>query len=108
MAVRSAVLAAASTTVVNNGVLVATVPAGETWLIKGVLLYNVSANSASVLAYVRRPSVSVFGFIVRAAVTAVNSASWSGLVVAEAGDQLYMQSDQQPTHVWFSGSKLSG
>jgi len=87
---------------------VATVPAGETWLVKGVLLYNISANTASVLAYTKRPSVSVFGFIIRASVSAVNAASWGGLVVLEAGDQLFIQSDQQPTHGWFSGTKLTG
>lgn len=108
MTIRSSRLALAQVTTLNNGVLLATVPTGEIWLVKSALFYCTGSSAATVFCYLRDQGATVLGMMFKGSVPASGQNQFTGWAVASAGDSIYVQTDVSPLHVWISGAKLQG
>jgi hypothetical protein len=107
MTVRSAVLATGR----NNfgGVMtLATVPAGETWIIKDVHIRDFTGASNSFNVNLYNPTTFVRNDLIYVAGVTQEFATWAGWVVAEPGDLLQLGCFNGLVTTWISGTKLIG
>lgn len=89
-------------------VILATVPAGETWIVKSVYVINTAAVAQSVFLSARRPSVPISVWFFTKSLNANELATWEGWVVLAPGDQLCLTMTVAPARLWASGSRLIG
>lgn len=106
MTVRSATLAAGTMTTTNAWVTIATVPTGETWIIKTAFVYNAGAGSATIWGRLRRGNIAAVAYFVEGVFAVGAVPPVSGYAIAEAGDVLELFVTQQPVYYWWSGSRL--
>jgi hypothetical protein len=104
--VRSAVLAAGTLTTTNAWTTIATVPAGQTWIIKTAIMYNAGAASSTVWGRLRRGNILAVAYFVEGVFAVGSIPQVSGYAIAEAGDVIELFATQQPIYYWWSGSKL--
>jgi hypothetical protein len=107
VSVHSHVLAASAVSVASAWATLATVPAGEVWILKHTVLLNVGAALANVTLRVNDLLGPYCMAIYNEPIAANADLQWSGWVVAEAGHQLQLYSNVVPVVVWVSGAKLS-
>lgn len=105
--VRTAVLAHGDSTGTAL-VILATVPAGETWIVKSASVVNIAAGAQTVSLLARRPSVPVAVTFYTESLNASAVGQWNGWVVLAPGDQLALVMTVGPGRVWVSGSRLIG
>jgi hypothetical protein len=108
MTVRTAVLARHIDTVTGAWQTVATVPAGEVWIVKSVYLYNAGAGSGNIWCQLYNPSTGVIAYFVEGTFSVGSVPPVNGFAVAEVGDQLRVFGTVQPVYSWWSGTKLHG
>jgi hypothetical protein len=108
MAVRSAVLARLTLSTSGTFVVAATVPAGETWLIKSIYLYNAGAAAGPIVCDLRHPASGVVARVVDATFPTGTAPLQTVNAVADATCELRIFSTVPPIHCWWSGSRLSG
>jgi hypothetical protein len=107
VAVRSDLLASGLAPASSN-VLVATVPAAETWLVKDALIYNPGGSAELGVLYVQSVDSSInVGFIAET-VSAGGVAHFSGFVVMQPGQKMYFANGPGVLSFWVSGAKLLG
>ena len=88
---------------------IVTVPAGETWLVKTVIVYNRNAGAQDVTVYALDHVIGAQGNIIRAIALASNTrAEYQGLVTLQPGDQLTIINANPQVDYWVSGSRLLG
>jgi hypothetical protein len=93
------------TAAVGVVVAVATVPSGETWIIKEAIAYSAPGTPRAFLAG-RRGSLDVpFLDTPLAAAASVRHERW---MVLEPGDQIVAYAQSSAFIYWVSGTKLSG
>jgi hypothetical protein len=107
MSTRSAVLVHTLLSGFSANVL-ATVPAGETWILKSLLLYNGAVSASSIYVIVRDPSATVDCYVAREVVAAQTPFNWNGWVVLDAGSQIRGLQSVDGARVWASGTRLVG
>jgi len=92
-------------------ITVATVPAGQTWIVKEVYVVNASGSSKVVAAGAQRPP-GVLGISLTdgAALAPYSTEVQRGLfTVLEPGDELFLyNSTAESAGLWISGAALDG
>jgi hypothetical protein len=107
MATRTTKLAALSPAAGLN-VNAFTVPAGFTYLVKSVIVYNRRGGTDTVQVYLNDPGNFV-GVLVPSQVLASQARlEYVGLVALNPGDSLIVSSSNANSDFWVSGTKLVG
>lgn len=86
----------------------ATVPAGETWIVKSVLAQNWGGASGSLQIGCSDPTNSVGVYFVNQTLAAGAIAEWEGWVVLKPGDQVFTVLSASSVSMWVSGTRLLG
>jgi hypothetical protein len=108
MTVRSAVLGRWSS-LGGSDILLLTVPAGMTVLIKDAIASNRSGGTANTIIYVRSPDTLVTVDLINASIPEQNApVQWNGWVVADENSTINAYCDRTGVHIWLSGSLLQG
>ena len=108
MAIRSTRLGARVVTVANSWQLLGTVPAGETWIIKSIVVQNVTVSVAVAQVRLNDAVLGVPVRFVQQTIGADGTFLWSDWVVAPSGVLVEAFADQQPMRYWVSGTALQG
>ena len=109
MTVRSGVLCRA-VTVGNTALLLGTVPAGKTWVVKDWRLWNSTAGTLNCRLYVLDPTGLIRGIITKPSLPAdgISNPSLAFFLAAGPGDTVWVLADAAGIHVWLSGAVLNG
>lgn len=107
MATRSRMLAADFTTTLTTWIALATVPAGEVWIIKSIALHNNSVNASKAKCRISVPSLGFAIQFLDEPIAADDVFYWEGWTVAEAGSVLQIWTDQSALISHWSGALLS-
>lgn len=107
MPVRSAPLARATLLTTASTVL-ATVPTGETWLVKAVDVYYPGATAATLLLWVRNIAADVTQVIVNRSFPSGDVFHLELWLALTPGDQISAQAGAAGHRVWVSGTRLIG
>lgn len=86
----------------------ATVPAGETWLIKTISIYNGSGSSAVVTVRLLDSVLGQLAYLVSATYASGFTPAATGYYVADAGVTLEVNSANSSVYLWISGTRLQG
>lgn len=105
MVVRSATLVRARSAGAGT-VVVATVPVGETWIIKNTQVWNESAGTVGCNLWVQDPALTIYGTFCQLTLNPGSGGEQSTYTVAQAGDQIKAGFNIGGLVVWISGSKL--
>lgn len=107
MTTRSSRLAAGAN--FGGTLTVLTVPAGETWLLKSVIVYNRNAAAQDVTVFAVDHVIGSQGNIIRAiALGAATRAEWFGWMVLQPGDIVSIINANAQVDYWVSGTRLLG
>lgn len=106
MAIRSALLARHKLTSTSVWTTVATVPAGELWLVKSVYVYNGASTSGNFNLRIADSTATLFGILVVKTIGGFLIDRWDGWAAANAGDLLQVWCDAQPFYSHWSGARL--
>jgi len=91
----------------SGGVTAITVPAGQTWLLKNLPVYNGGAVGSGVIVRLDTPASTTQVVAAKSAPPGVTTQLLDGLVVLEAGDVLTVASASSSLVCWFFGAKLT-
>jgi len=83
-----------------------TVPDGLTVILKTIYVSTAGTGPSSVSFFIYRPSPTAQVFIFSADLQPYAPASWSGWVVLEPADQVYLLLDTGTVNSWGSGASL--
>jgi hypothetical protein len=86
----------------------ATVPAGETWILKHVSVSNFTGAGDTVMFGVQDAALNQIWLIPTQALPTGQILLWSGFVVLQSTDSLFGGSNLGAGKVWASGAKLPG
>jgi hypothetical protein len=107
VAVRTAKLVCVGSTA-SQFLTLATVPAGETWIVKEIVLGNNTGTSGIGIVNALKPGVAIVNLL-SATIAAFSSAQSTGrFFVLEPGDQLQSNTPGVNWNVWVAGTKLLG
>lgn len=84
------------------------VPAGETWIVKGVEVSLTGLSNSTVQVGARKDDNSSSVRFVQQTVTSPFVAHYSGWVVLEPGDWLWASTSATDADVWIAGAELQG
>jgi hypothetical protein len=105
MPIRNVAVAQGVLTVTGTS-FVYTVPASNALILKfGAVVNNAAEAAAGQFGIYHNPGGPGIPLAVTS-LQAYQAALWSGWTVLNAGDQLYVNSDHQPTPYWFAGAVL--
>jgi hypothetical protein len=107
MAVRTATLVADTFPGGGATTVAATVPDGETWILKQLDLNLTSFATSTVRIFWQRAN-GAQGVIFSQSIGTPFIAHFTGFTVAEPGDQLLVFSSNADFYLWASGSRLEG
>ena len=107
MTIRTAVLASTS---FNAGVTVTlfTVPAGQTWIVKDVLVHNWAAGNNQIRVRMVDPVSLTYLYLIDVPATDPGRKEWQGWMTLVAGQYMDVWSPNNAGYIWVAGSKLSG
>lgn len=108
MAVRSAVLARAKSAGGVHDYLLATVPDGQTWILKSAFIYNDANASRTGSVGVKRVAEDTYATALQGPFDPYSTNEWQGWIVAEPGDQIEFQAAGDDMVCWVSGAQLDG
>lgn len=108
MAVRTAALGRGLIFGGAGETLLATVPAGETWIVKGCEIALSGLGSSTVQVFATSADLSTRATFIQQLVPSLGVAHYTGFLVMEPGDTLTAASSSVDTNVWVSGTKLAG
>lgn len=103
---RSAVLGRHKSSGTNSNTLLATVPAGEVWLVKGVIVFNDSAAANGFQLYLQDLPSSSLGRLFNESLGAQTGKVLTCWAVADAGCTLNFFAQFAGCEIWVSGSRL--
>ena len=104
--IRNTCAARGSVTVTGQSLLY-TVPANNQFILKFVGLYNGASAASTVLLFGYAGGANPGQVVTQQlSLPASTSNNWSGWTVLNAGDQIYMQTSQQPLYYWIAGALL--
>jgi hypothetical protein len=86
----------------------ATVPAGETWILKSGLFHNYTGTLGRLQFHIEDAAGVAFGQLIQEDIPSLTRKDWEGFVIAVPGDKLVGFCSQTPMSVWLSGAKLDG
>lgn len=107
MTTRSATLAADTFPGGSATTVVATVPVGETWIVKQADVWLTSFLNSSVQLYWRRAN-GAQGIFVQQSIVSPFIAHFVGWSVGEPGDELVAFGSNADFYLWVSGTRLQG
>ena len=107
MATRTAILGVGLTTA-GVSLTLATVPAGETWILKSCNIINIGAVNTMVKVTVNHATGGHVAAMFFAVVNAASEAYQERWIVAEPGDVIAAESDSAAVDVWLNGAQLAG
>lgn len=84
------------------------VPAGETWIVKGVEVSLTGFVNSTVQVGARKDDNSSSIRFIQQSVTTPFVAHYTGWVVLEPGDWLWASTSAQDADVWIAGAQLVG
>lgn len=88
--------------------ILATVPAGETWIVKSVEVSPSGFGSSTVQVYLEDAGLGLRALFIQQTIASLGVAHYSGWVVAEPGTDLVCNPTSVDQYVWISGAKLQG
>lgn len=86
----------------------ATVPDGETWIVKQVDVHGVAFLNSSISLYWVHPASGTRGYFLQQTLSSPYVSHYTGFAVGEPGDELHAFSSANDIEVWVSGSRLEG
>jgi len=107
VSVRTARLAAVEVNALGT-ITIATVPAGETWILKSLLVNNQSGVASTVIVLVNRPTPAVPVRLYSESVAQGATRTWEGWLVLQPGDEVKVNASAVSVFVWASGTRLIG
>lgn len=107
MATRTATLGVANVTSTLQ-TTIATVPAGETWILKSALLNNFAVAAVGIQFWVHSSSLNINVLLFNGSLASNAVLTLSEWVVASPGDSFACILDGQPVRFWLSGTRLVG
>jgi hypothetical protein len=84
------------------------VPAGETYIVKNVHVWNRNALQAQITVEAADTGFAQLAALLNGPLASGQIAEWSGFFCLKAGDQLVAQSDKTGVYFWASGAALVG
>lgn len=106
MPVRTAVLGSGVAAAAFVPLVLGTVPVGQVWLIKSLLLYSVFAGSSNSALCILSAASGAFICPLGSALAQNTGSSYTGEIALASGDQIQAISQSGSLSAWASGSKL--
>ncbi len=107
MTVRSTILGRAALPDSVDTVL-ATVPAGQTWIVKSAIVLCQEIGPTAVQVYIQSTTLLMRAWLISGVLATTGRIEWDGWVVALPGDTIHAFMGNDLGTVWVSGSKLMG
>lgn len=106
MATRTAVLGRGASAGGVSPLVIFTVPAGETWIIKRVDMLNTAGAGSAQLLQTNSVGGALVGRLYANTIAAGAIDHWEGWVVLEGGEYLTGHHTQNGVYYWVSGARL--